>query len=120
MATPKAPGISLDEDRVKFIQHAERFWSEILAASSKGANAEERANARIVARRKKNGEDVELLSPLLDHQSSQVRLASAAYLVKSTAQEKAIAVLRDLSRNPVGLVADYASTILRVNEISVA
>lgn len=105
---------SIESDRSAFIGHAEQYWSEIEAGSSKAANEEERANAKIVARWKNDGLEVQLLQPFLQHPSPRVRFASAAYLVGSDASSQAVSVLQDLSKNDSSLVAVSAAAVLRI------
>jgi len=108
---------SLTADREQFEFHSKQYWAEIAAGNSKNANAEERAATKLAAKHEKNGDLIEFLHPFLLHASPEVRLSSAARLLKSDAREIAISALNELLSDPT-LIAVSAGTILRINGIT--
>lgn len=107
----------MDQDRIKFIHNAEDYWKRIREGSSKAASITVRANDKIVARWLAKDSVVDFLSPMLTHDSAAVRFAAAAHLINYDAKEPAIAVLRDLVKDPRGLISPSASAILRIHKI---
>jgi hypothetical protein len=101
----------------KFIKNVEDYWLEIRRGSSKGANARQRANKNLVDQWAKDGQLLDILSPLLDHSSNAVKLAAAACLIHTDAKENCIAILRYLIENDLTLIASSASAVLRMNNI---
>jgi hypothetical protein len=107
-----------DENDVKlkeFMEAAEGQWIDIKAGNPKAGNAKVRAANKIVTNWAKKGLVEKLLSPLLVHESAEIRLAVAAHLINHSCKEEAVAVLRNLTNEP-GLVSSMAITVLRVNK----
>lgn len=108
---------TIDADRAKFVQYAADCWIDIKEANSTAANAKVRAGDKIVDHWVENGSVKDLLLPLLSHSSPTVRFAAAAHLIKYDAKEQAILVLRNLIKDPVGLISPSASAVLRIHQI---
>lgn len=100
-----------------FINNAEDYWSEIHKGNSKGANIKEHLNRAIAAKWQEENVLIEQLSPLLSHSSNAIKLAAAAYLIKSNEKEKAVNTLKKLIRNDKGLISPSAAAVLRLNGI---
>lgn len=102
----------------KFIKNAEEYWVKIHEGNSKAANGKESANRKIVSQWTKAGSAIDILSPLLSHSSSAVRLAAAGYLIKTDAKDQAVSVLRNLKEVEPGLISPSAGAILRINKVT--
>lgn len=109
---------TLKSAQEEFIFNAEMSWEKIKNGDAKAANKVEKQNEQIVSHWTDRGMLENLLLPLLMHNSSKIKYAAAAYLVNSDAKEKAIAVLRELSKEPTGLVSPAAKAVLRAHKIA--
>jgi hypothetical protein len=108
----------MDKEVERFISNAEDCWLDIRNGNSSAANRKENANRKIFNQWAKDGSSVTLLSPLLDHPSNSVRLAAAAYLIKTDVKEQAISVLRNLVESDPSLISPSAGAVLRLNKIT--
>jgi hypothetical protein len=104
----------------KLIGNVEQYWLKIREGNSKAANAKERANRKLVEQWTKDGCVLDVLCPLLEHPSNAVKLAAAAYLIKTDAKEDGIVVLRYLKENDPTLIAATAWAVLRFNNINLS
>ena len=101
-----------------FIKNVEEYWLEIQKGTSKGANAKQRANKKLVDKWTKDSHVVGMLFPLLAHPSNAVKLSAAACLINTDAKEKCIGVLKYLVETDPTLVASPAAAVLRINNIT--
>lgn len=101
----------------KFISNVDDYWLSIREGDPKAANAKERANRKLVEKWIKNGCVLDILSPLLEHPSNAVKLAAAAYLIKTDAKEKCVLVLHYLMESDLSLISSSAGAVLRLNNI---
>ena len=101
----------------KYISNIENYWIKIKEGNSKAANTIARSNKKIITKWIENGVIVEVLTPLLNHSSSAVRLASAAYLINTDLKDQAVSVLRHLIENDPGFISPSAAGVLRINNI---
>jgi hypothetical protein len=102
----------------KFINNVEEYWLEIQKGTSKGANAKQRANKKLVDKWTKDGHVIGKLFPLLEHSSNAVKLSAAACLINTDAKEKCIEVLKYIVETDPTLVASSAGAVLRFNKIA--
>ncbi|MFZ6736052.1 hypothetical protein ACO0LG_29300 [Undibacterium sp. Ji42W] len=107
-----------EEDLRIFVQDALNEWSDVYAGNAKSANARIRAAEKMVTRWAKEGVVLELLLPLLKHEAIAVRFAAAAHLINHGGKKHAVAVLRELVKEP-SLIASSADAVLRINKISI-
>ncbi len=108
---------AINVQRSEFIHNAEDYWTQIHEGNSDAANRKESANRKIVKQWSEAGNTVAILSPFLIHTSSAVRLAAAAYLIKTDAKDQAVWVLRKLKETEPGLISSSAGAVLRINKI---
>lgn len=108
---------SLDDDLADFILHSENFWKHIKAKKSKAANLETDAGNKIVEKWAKQGAAESTLLSLIRHNSASVRFAAAAHLLNCEPKDAAISVLRELMKDPEGLIAPSARLTLMRNGI---
>lgn len=109
----------MDAQRAEFIRLTNDSWVKTRQGNAKAANSKTRASDKIVDGWVEKGSVEEFLSPLLSHPSPEVRLSAAAHLVKHGAKQPAVSVLRNLTLDPVGLVAPMAAAVLRMYEIPI-
>ena len=100
--------LNLSEARQAYAEHATGYWSEIRNSDSEAANRHTEAGDVIVSAWTGAGRLTELLEPLLQDSSAQVRYASASDLLGTELSDRAIAVLEELQADPKGLVAPTA------------
>jgi hypothetical protein len=108
----------MDKEVERFISNAEDYWLDIRNGNSSAANRKENANRKIFNQWAKDGSSIALLSPLLDHPSNSVKLAAAAYLIKTDVKENAVSVLSNLVESDTSLISTSASAVLRLNMIA--
>lgn len=101
----------------KFISNVDDYWLKIREGNSKAANIKERANRKLVEKWSEDGHVLDFLSPLLEHPSNAVKLAAAAYLIKTDVKEKCVLVLHYLIENDPSLISSSAGAVLRLNNI---
>ncbi|AST29172.1 HEAT repeat domain-containing protein [Ralstonia pseudosolanacearum] len=94
------------------------FWVVLNERGHKPANRISNKARSLLESWGERGKAVDLLYPLLSHEQEAVRLAAATGLLDYGAPAQAIAVLRDISKNPEGFMAVTARILLRKHGIS--
>lgn len=106
------------DTQLKFIINSEEWRRRIADGDKKGTNQQVKKNDDIVAQWKKNASIEDLLFSLVSHASLEVRFAAATYLIDSNHKTIATQVLKELAADPKGVVAVFAQSVLRGNNIS--
>jgi uncharacterized protein (DUF2336 family) len=96
------------EARGAFREFAIAYWSAVREGNPKLADKQTAAGDAIVANSKLAGQLANLLGPLLEDSSPEVRYAAAAHLLESELSSVAATVLEQLQGDPKGLVAPTA------------
>jgi hypothetical protein len=94
--------------REAFRQSAMGYWAEVRAGDAKSADLQTAAGDVIVATWRRDGRLAELLGPLLQDPSQEVRYAAAAHLLGTELTGHAVSVLEALQSDPRGLLASTA------------
>ena len=108
---------SLHESQESFVRNAEGFWEKIGKADSKAANKLDSANDKIVADWIRGNSIEDMLLPLTTHESTAVKFAAAAHLVRFDKRPEAITILRKLTECSTGLLAPMAAAVLRAHKL---
>jgi len=102
-----------DAEEQLFIERAHDSWVAIVdGRGAKVANKMTRANDRVARNWLLTDVGQQRLLSMLDHQNRTVRFAAAAYLLKSAHEQKAIAMLELLEKDPKGLIAPTCRVLL--------
>jgi hypothetical protein len=103
----------LISDREAFRELAKASGSAAGRGDSEAANAHTIAGNAIVLRWVVSGQVLELLDPLLEDPSAEVRFAAASHLLHHGAIERAFPVLEAIDEADRGMVAPMAGLVLR-------
>ena len=98
----------LSEARAAFGRTATGYWAGVWAGDADAANLQTAAGDVIVATWRGAGRLGELLGPLLQDPSPEVRYAAASHLLGTELSVRATSVLEALQSDPEGLVAPTA------------
>jgi hypothetical protein len=99
--------------RDTFTGHVEAQRRLLDSADVKAANRHVDANDALVNAWAGQGIVKDVLSPLLDDENPAIRCASAAYLLRHGATDRALAVLEELAEDDdAGLIASRAEALL--------
>jgi uncharacterized protein (DUF2336 family) len=109
---PHTPAEEVATARRAFRDFAIASWLAIRAGDSKLANRQTDSGDAIVANSKREGQLQDLLGPLLEDRSPEVRYAAAAHLLDSELSSSAASVLERLQEDPKGLIAPTARILL--------
>lgn len=109
--------INIEADLNKFLNNIEDRWEELRTGTSKAANAKVKANDKLAKKWIEAGIAVELLLPLLDHDSNAVKLSAAAYLLSTEKEMLATSILRSLYKIDTSGVGIMAGAVLRLRKI---
>ena len=85
--------LRLNSDQEQYVKHAQQFWEILKAKDANSANVETRLSNAITDVWAKDGTVLDMLQPLLSHESEAVRYAAAAGLLNFGTSEKAAQVL---------------------------
>ena len=110
----------IDSARELFATYAQDFWAVLKEKGHKPANKISDKSRAIIEHWHRRGEIDALLHPLLWHGAEAVSFAAAGALLERTESVEAIAVLRDVSKNPKGFIAVTARIMLEKRGIAVS
>ncbi|MHA6886366.1 HEAT repeat domain-containing protein [Ralstonia pseudosolanacearum] len=103
-----------------FVTYAQDFWSVLKERGHKPANKISDKASALIKYWGDRGRALEFLHPLLLHEVEAVRYWAATGLIDRGAQEEAVRVLQDVSKNPKGFMAIAAQTLLEKRGIPVS
>jgi hypothetical protein len=98
----------LEAARIAFRDAAIGYWSQVGRGDPQSADRHTDASDSIVLAWSARSRLTELLLPLLEEDSLEVRYAAASYLLGTPATAPAVAVLEILQEDPKGLIAPTA------------
>lgn len=111
---------NIDTARDLFVTYAQDFWKVLKESGHKPANKISDKARALIKYWDHRGKALEFLHPLLSHEVEAVRYWAATGLIDRGAQDEAIAVLQDISKNPKGFMAIAAQTLLENRGIPLA
>lgn len=101
------------DDREAFVSATLDQWAEIKRGDAAAGNRRQKAAQKIVERWGKANVAFGMLEPLLEHESTAVRLAAAAYIVEYGGTLIARTVLEKLSKGHHGPISTFADAVLQ-------